>query len=252
MLQTITDIYVNNTIERPDGSLIPLHSHTSMAQGLFLQEVMDDVKPVKSVEVGLAYGLSSLFILEKHREYSNGPKSHIMIEPGPDYWEGVAEHNIEKSGLTSYADYRYDFSDKVLPQLYSQQHKVQFGYIDTTKIFDIVLQDFYFIDKILEVGGVIVLDDCGGNWQGVQKVARYINSLPHYKLYKRHQEVTKSSKFRTAEKMVSKMINLIPFKRKIYPSYSFRTDRQLGINYYCLAFRKLSDDKRDWSWDAPF
>ena len=144
------------------------------------------------------------------------------------------------------------FLIKVLPPLYYENHKIQFAYIDTTKVFDIVLQDFYFLDKILEVNGVIVLDDCGGNWQGVQKVARYINSLPHYKVYKRHAEVIKSDRFKTTEKVVAGMINLIPFKRKFFPAYSFKTDRQLGINYECIAFQKVTADNRDWKWDAPF
>ena len=112
MLKSLQGIFETHTIEAPSGNRIDLHSHTSLQQGLFLQSIMDEIKPKKSVEVGLAYGLSTLFILEKHRELGNLPKSHIAIEPGPEAWGGVAEHNIEKEGLAAFCEIKYDFSDK--------------------------------------------------------------------------------------------------------------------------------------------
>lgn len=81
MLQTLNQIFQTQLIEDPNGQLIKIHSNTSEKQGLFLQEVFDLVKPVKSLEVGLAYGISALFILEKHKEYNSAPRSHIIIEP---------------------------------------------------------------------------------------------------------------------------------------------------------------------------
>ncbi|MFD2515645.1 O-methyltransferase [Pontibacter locisalis] len=250
MLLTLREAYNQFKIESPSGEYIPLHSHTSKEQGLFLQNILEEIRPQRSLEVGLAYGISTLFILEKHREFENKTKSHIVIEPFS--WGGVAEHNIEKEGLAEYVEIRYQRSDEVLPRLYFDNIRIQFAYIDTTKVFDTVLQDFYFIDKILDVGGVVVLDDCNGKWPGVQRVARFINVLPHYKLMAAHNKSNLTLKKKLANLAISKFIKLIPFKDKIHPTSDFESDIDLGLDYNCLVFQKVSDDERKWDWDKPF
>lgn len=69
------------TMEAAGRSFIKLHSHTSKEQGLFIQEMFELTKPVNSIEVGMAYGISTLFILEKHQEKNGKEHSHIVIEP---------------------------------------------------------------------------------------------------------------------------------------------------------------------------
>ncbi len=191
-------------VETPDNSYVKLHSHTTKEQGLFLQEIFDKVKPSKSVEVGLAYGISTLFILEKHRDMGHSTVCHIAIEPYP--WGGVAEYNIEKEGLENLIEIRYEKSDQVLPRLFYENHRVQFAYVDTTKVFDIVMQDFYFIDKILDVNGIIVLDDCGGGWPGVQRWQDLLILYPTMKCYAKHSKIVYSRKKRLLEKAVTKLI----------------------------------------------
>jgi hypothetical protein len=250
MLTTLNEIFLKMKIEAPDQTFVELHSHTSKEQGLFLQKVFDEVKPVTSLEVGLAFGISTLFILEKHREKGSPAGSHIVIEPFP--FGGVAEHNLKKEGLIDLADIRYKKSDEVLPRLYYEGRRVQFAYVDTTKLFDIVMQDFYFIDKILDVNGVFILDDCGGGWPGIQRVARFINTLPHYRVIGGHDRTVLSKKRRLFQKMSSAIIKRIPFKERIFPTSNFLTDSDLGLDYACIAFQKIANDSRNWDWDRRF
>ena len=247
MLKILSEIFSQMEIETPENNFVKIHSHTSKEQGLFLQEMFDIAAPSSSLEVGMAYGISSLFILQKHHEKGNMPGSHLIIEPYP--WEGIAEFNFRKANLSCYAQIEYAKSDEVLPKLYYNKHTIQFAYIDTTKLFDVVMQDIYFIDKILDVNGIIVMDDCGGGWPGIQKAARFLNSLPHYKLLKGHQESRITLKRGIAESAVRSLVKFIPFKTQIFPGFSFRTNSQLKLNYQCLAFQKISTDQRNWNWD---
>ena len=53
------------------------------------------------------------------------------------------------------------------------------------------MQDFYFIINILDIGGVEILDDCGGMCPGVQRgkrLSRFVNTLPHYKILAGHNK----------------------------------------------------------------
>lgn len=249
MLKTIENIFTTSKIETSDNVFIPVHSHTSKEQGLFLQEIFDLVKPTKSLEVGLAYGISALFILEKHKQFKSENKSHLIIEPFP--WGGAAEYNIEKEGLTQLVDIRYEKSHDVLPKLYFENYRIQYAYIDTLKLFDTVLQDFYFIDKILDVNGVIVLDDCDGGWPGIQRVARFINTLPNYKVLARHNKTKLTIKKKIAITLLKTVINLLPFKKMFYSTINFKTDAELGLDYRCIAFKKMGEDERKWDWDSP-
>lgn len=247
MLGTLENIFFSSKIETPENQFIEVHSNTSKEQGIFLQQIFDIVKPKKSLEVGLAFGISALFILEKHREFNNDRGSHLVIEPFS--WGGVAEHNIEKEGLTKYVDIRYAKSYDILPKLYYEKCHIQFAYIDTLKLFDTILQDFYFIDKMLDVNGVFILDDCF--WPGVQRVARFINSLPHYKFMAGHKKTKLSFKKKLAVGFLKSIIPLLPFKKRFYSTMNFKTDQELGLDYNCIAFQKIGEDERSWDWDSP-
>ncbi|MBC7887146.1 MAG: class I SAM-dependent methyltransferase [Ferruginibacter sp.] len=252
MLNVLEAIFESGTMEiNSAGERIPLHSNTSKEQGIFLQKIFDRVKPANSLEVGFAYGISAMFILEKHREAGSEDGAHLVIEPD-SYWGTVAIHNIEKEGLTKYLQIRRDYSDKILTQLYHQNHRIQYAYIDTTKQFDTVLQDFYFINKILDVGGVVILDDCGGGWPGVQRVARFISSLPHYKILEGYNKIEISLKRQLAQSILSFTMGMLPFKKKCYPTINFKTDAELGLDYTCIAFQKEAGDSRSWDWDKTF
>ena len=249
MLETLQEIFRLGTIETNiQGERIELNSHTPKEQGLFLQKVYDKIKPKKSLEVGLALGISTLFILEKCREYNGDEKCHIIIEPFS--WGDAAIHNIRKEGLEKYIDVHNDFSDVVLPTLFLNKEKIQFAYVDTTKVFDTVLQDFYFIDKILDVGGVIVFDDA--TMGGINVVMRFINSLPHYEIFEKYEKIDVSRASNLGRWAFEKAISLIPFKEKYMPFYSLKTGTQLGLNYKAIAFRKIAKDPRKWDWDKAF
>lgn len=252
MLKSLEKIFETHTIETSiEGECIPLHSNTSKEQGLFLQKIFDIVKPAKSLEVGFAYGISALFILEKHREIRSAERAHLVIEPD-GYWGTAATYNIEKEGLTKYLQIRTDYSDIILPQLFYENYRIQYAYIDTTKQFDVVMQDFYFINKIMDVGGVVILDDCGGAWPGVQRLARFINTLPHYHILEGHNKVVNSTSKKMILKIVSNAISILPFIKKLYITLDIKTDEQLGIDYSCIAFQKTAEDTRNWDWDKAF
>ena len=248
MLDILTEIFLLGTIERDEtGERVGLDSNISIPHGLFLQNLYDRVKPRKSLEVGLAFGISTLFILEKCRENGAAPKSHIVIEP----WlrDDVAMHNIRSAGLEDYLDLRNDLSDVVIPSLYLDHERIQFAFVDTTKVFDIVLQDFYFIDKILDIGGVVIFDDASTG--GINLVMRFIATLPHYEIYDTFEKVKVSARYTTGLRLFEIGTNLLPFKKKYMNFYSFKTSTQLGLNYRSIAFRKIAKDTRNWDWMKP-
>lgn len=138
------------------------------------------------------------------------------------------------------------FSDQVLPELTAQGLKVQFAYIDSTKVLDVLMTDVYYITKMLETGGILALDDCG--WPGIRILARFLSQHPAYKVYKGFGPDHPVGKLRLIRKIYYFLIGLLPFKSRVFTSYNFKSDEALGVNYNCIAFKKIKEDDRNWDW----
>jgi hypothetical protein len=193
-----------------------------------------------------------MFILEMHsKELPDIKRKHIAIEPD-EYWGDAAIYNIRKEGLDHFLDLRRAFSDQVLPGMYYDGLRIQYAYIDTTKQFDVVMQDFYYIDKILEKGGVVIFDDTGGFWPGIQRVVRYVATLPHYKVLDRHNKIECSFKMKIARFIVTSIIKVIPFKKRFYPTFNFKSDSQMNLDFSCVAFQKIEQSTLRWDYDKSF
>ena len=123
---------------------------------------------------------------------------------------------------------------------------IQFAYVDSTKVFDILMVDLYFINKILDVGGVVVLDDC--QFHGIKKLCRFLLVHPSFQLYHTHKMIKEN----TYKNYLSKIVKFFPKKRKIFNADLLKTDTALGINYHCISFKKIAEDNRDWKWYDSF
>ncbi|MEO5991047.1 MAG: hypothetical protein ABIP68_05375, partial [Ferruginibacter sp.] len=85
-----------------------------------------------------------------------------------------------------------------------------------------------------------------------QRVARFINTLPHYKFLEGHNQQTYSFRKKIAKNVFSMILKMIPFKKKLFETIDIRTDGDLCLNYSCIAFIKLEEDGRKWDWDKVF
>jgi Methyltransferase domain len=62
--------------------------------------------------------------------------------------------------------------------LEARQETFDFAFVDGMHTFDYVFTDFFYIDKMLPVGGVIVFDDV--YYPSIRKLCRYIlTNLPY-------------------------------------------------------------------------
>ena len=251
MNDVLKEILNTQTVKDNQNKIHKLHSNTGELQGYFLQDILKKIKPKATLEIGLAYGISSLFLLEVIKELDNENRSHIIFDPYPDvYWNNIGLLNISKAGYENLVDFRKLFSDEGLIQLITEKKRIQFAYIDSTKVFDILLVDFYLINKILDIGGVIVFDDCG--FPGIKKLVRLISKMPFYKIYATHYKELETIKKSIVKKLASFILQHIPFRDKILPNHDFKTDQQNGIDYHCIAFIKKGNDERSWDWNVDF
>src|SRR5262245_20068191 len=95
-------------------------------------------------------------------------------------WQGAGLNQVQSAGFADIVEFYERPSQAVLPELAARGQKVQFAFIDGAHTFDHVLIDFFYVDQMLEIGGVTVFDDV--NFQSVNAVLRFVLANRGYEL----------------------------------------------------------------------
>jgi predicted O-methyltransferase YrrM len=252
MISLLDKIFSELQVEDAYQNKYPLHSATAKNQCEFIADILIDIKPSFSLEIGLAYGISTIAIIEALGKIKQ-PFHHTVIDPYQIDWHNVGLHYINKTGYNHNVTVHEKFSDEVLPTLVNEGKRIQFAYIDSTKVFDILLTDIHFINKMLDVNGIIVFDDC--RYPGIRKLIRYLAVHPSFKVYKGLDKDYYSFKRSIAINLYYFVLNNFPFKsyKSVgYKNHKLKTDKELGIDYRCVSFIKVKEDERNWNWYAAF
>lgn len=159
MNKIIDQIYKSGVVEDDQGNQYP-HNRSSILQdtGMVLYNLIRDYQPKRSLEIGFAYGLSTLFICQALAE--NGQGMHTAIDPNEEKaYKSIGLLNIKRADLDRFLRFFPEPSYKVLPELANRRKKFDFAFVDGSHHFDYVINDFLYIDKMLPINGLIVFDD---------------------------------------------------------------------------------------------
>jgi predicted O-methyltransferase YrrM len=170
---------------------------------LILQEMVRFVKARTTLETGVAFGLSTLAICEalaegrKSTDYADSADSrqssianrqspiatgakHYGVDPEQNTAHGgAALASLKRAALDSVFELLEGPSHLMLPRLLEQGVVLDLAFIDGWHTFDYTLLDFFYIDKMLRPGGVVLLHD--RSWPSKQKVIRFIRTHRRYK-----------------------------------------------------------------------
>ncbi len=238
-------IFATNQVTDAGGTVRELHLETSREQCEFIQKIVAEVEAKTTLEVGLAYRLSALVICEQLKKQAG--IQHIVMDPFQDKWNDVGLHNLNQAGYSDLVDFRREFSQDLLPELYRSGVKIDFAYIDSTKVFDLVLIDAHFILKMLRVGGVILFDDC--RFPGLQKLMRCLATRPDLKVYATFKPGEGAG---TKKRWLKSVASHMPRREAIFAQSLLQLDEEMGVNAWCVGFQKVSEDTRNWDWFADF
>lgn len=232
-----------------DGT-VKVRSSISPSEGQLLQKLVRQLDPNVSLEIGLAYGVSALFICDA-LAVRDGTQ-HIVIDPnqhsGPwgDSWDGIGIANLRRAGYGEIVRLIEAPSYRALAELERSGQRVDFAFIDGWHTFDFTLVDFFFIDRMLRVGGIVAFDDA--NWPAVRKVCRFVKTNLVYSLLGVDGlDPAPSLKRRLLERFFRGR----PFRSLLRPEI-IEPDRSMGLGGRCIAFRKNADDSRRWDHFVDF
>ncbi len=166
----LDEMLTTRTAAKASGEVVSLHSGLSTAAAAALYELVLATRPAVAVEIGMAYGVSTLAILAA-LERAGGNGRLISIDPHQSSeWGGCGLAAVWRAGLKGRHDLVEEFDYVALPRLLGSGLRVGFAFIDGWHTFDYTLLDFWYLDKMLDVGGVIGFDDC--EYPAVHKAIR--------------------------------------------------------------------------------
>src|SRR5690606_12806542 len=147
-------------------------ANISMENSETLYRTVRERRPDLVIEIGMAYGVSTLTILSALQD--NGTGRLISIDPYIDWPTGhqVALHQVQRAGVAQLHEHHHGCSHAALPRLLAESVKPEMVYIDGCHNFEYVFTDFFYADKLIPVGGVIAFNDAG--WRSVFKVIRFV------------------------------------------------------------------------------
>jgi hypothetical protein len=215
---------------RKDGEVVEVGGGASTLNNLrLIREILLDLKPTNTMEVGLAYGASALSILGTLKENKVEPFCHTAIDPfQTKRWGGSSIRSIEEENCADNFIFHEGYSSFVLPELIQKGHKFEFIYVDGSHLFEDVFLDFYYSTILLQENGLVLFDDCGT--KDVDKVIKFIQR--NYSL-------------------ILKPFDLAPYED---PNKSVLKRLANKLGYRQLkAFQKIKEPPRPWdSSFAPF
>lgn len=251
MNNVLSEILETGSTKLASGSgVTKVHSAVPVSEGQFLQRIIKDLDPTVSLEVGLAFGVSALFICDA-LTIRNGTQ-HIVIDPlQSDSWGGIGIANLRRAGYGPIVHLIEAPSYRALPELEKLGQRVDFAFIDGWHTFDFTFVDFFFIDRILNIGGVVAFDDA--DWPAIRKVCRFVKTnLAYSVLGIDGTDAAPSLKRRVFQDMVRYTPLVRRRLSKILHSEVVMPNKSVGLDGRCIAFRKDATDDRRWDHFIDF
>lgn len=221
--QLLERLRAGGTVSTAEGRQLPLHSELPSLEAQLLQRWLRDQSPRRLLEIGLAYGISTLSILAALEE---PPRRYDIIDAFQHRdWHGIGLRHLREAGMPRGLVFHEELAELCLPRLLGNGARYEFAYVDGWHTFDQVAVEFYFINRMLEPGGVIVFDDV--HLPSLQKLLAMVVRFPSYER--------------------------VPVPEDLRRDRVARVRRMAGAPEFRLAaVRKLAEDQRDWDWFEDF
>jgi predicted O-methyltransferase YrrM len=181
-LQVLQSMYTEDKLQGTESAtplVIDRAVRVSVEQGALLHRLLRRLGAKRCLEIGFAYGFSTVWILDALRLQDGS--EHIAVDPFEKTgWHGIGLAQVERLSFGKRFKWVSDYSIHVLSDLIRNKERFDFIYIDGNHRFDDVLVDFYLSDQVLRAGGLIVLDDMWMN--SVKRVASFVFHNRAYEL----------------------------------------------------------------------
>lgn len=247
MRSIIEEIYAGQRVKGSSGMEHRLHSAVDPEEGQFLERIIKADPTIKrTLEVGCAYGLSSLHICAGL--WGRPAARHTILDPFQDsQWDGAGIRNLEEAGV-DYFEWLEEVSEIALPRLLEEREGgYDLVFVDGWHTLDHTLLDCFYATRLLRTGGYLVVDDIT-----LPPVRRALGYVARYPCYKVVGALSAEQSPTLRLRLLRSLLGAIPANQRralLHPDFEHRLfgDRTVRM----MALQKVSADTRSWDWYPP-
>jgi predicted O-methyltransferase YrrM len=251
--ELLKDIFREGQVQDKQGNKYPLRAGVDEREGNFLKELIEQYRPMNTIEIGCANGISSLYICSALEKYKGA--RHTIVDPGQTaVWKNIGIQNLRKANI-DFFELIEKPSELALPELLAQKKKFDFCFIDGWHTLDHTLIDFFYLNRLMAPGSIVVIDDI--TLPAINKLIRYILNYDSFRLLKSvaHPLSWRKKLFGLLVEQPFRLVSfLVPqkFRYRIFSGNIIRSDKKLQLNSSMIALTKTSEDTRSWNWYKDF
>lgn len=159
--RVIDEVYEEGSVLDQHGVSCPLDAHSvSRRRGETIRDLVMSTGAASTIEVGLAWGLSCLFLCEGLLRSGCDTPRHLAIDPFQNSsWGNAGLILTRRAGLAPIVEFLELDSKVALPRLMDVGDRFDFGFVDGDHKFESVFTDLLFMTRLVKPGGLIVVDD---------------------------------------------------------------------------------------------
>jgi len=150
-----------SAVSGADGSahtLFPVA--VSAAEGAALRDWVIRERAVRTIEVGLGYGISTLFICEGLLDGGQPETHHVAIDPHQaTRFANCGLQFLAEAGVAGIVDHHEEESQTALPRFLAEGKLFDLAFVDGNHRFDGVFLDLAYLERLVRRAGIILVDD---------------------------------------------------------------------------------------------
>jgi predicted O-methyltransferase YrrM len=251
----VEEILQSGKVATDDGRVVKAHSHIPRDECELLYRQVAATRATEAIEVGMAFGISTLCLcdaLSRNTPRETGKRPHLVVMDPHQHlegWKGLGLQQVRSAGFGDLVEFHERTSQVVLAELAAKGYRVQFAFVDGWHTFDHTLIDFFYVDQVMENGGVIVFDDVG--YPAVNAVLRFVLANRDYELV----EVLKYPRTGLVNRGKRLVKGLL--RRRLARTDQDPTEAHQhlfrGLEFaHAAALRKVAPDTRKWDHYCAF
>ena len=151
----------DTAVARSNGSLHTVFPMAvSEAEGEALRDCVIREGAARTIEIGLGYGISALFIGEGLLQRGGEDARHVALDPlQTTSFAGCGLQFLEEAGLAGMVEFHEERSEIVLPRFLAEERSFDLAFVDGNHRFDGVFLDLIYLGRLVRAGGTVFLDD---------------------------------------------------------------------------------------------
>jgi predicted O-methyltransferase YrrM len=149
------------TVARTDGSVRSLFPiAVSAVEGEALREWVTRERAAHTIEIGLGYGISTLFICEGLLRNGGADAHHVALDPHQTtYFADSGLQVLDEAGLAGLVELHLEESQIALPRFLSEGRTFDLAFVDGNHRFDRVFPDLIYLGRLVRRGSIVFVDD---------------------------------------------------------------------------------------------